>query len=768
MRACIAIGLVLGLAFSGMAEDIFCERFDEAPPAPPLRQTWGDKPEKIAVNAVEKGVGQGGSPAAHLKLTYPAKVQRKLSYWTYDVAQPVPIVPELETISFRVKTNTPVSIKIGIKPFGFIYHGPGVGASEEWQTVTLKKAYDELKKWCEKGKQNPNDGWVGSVIVAVTDKANLDADVTVDDIVFAGPAGAKAAAEHATFLRRTKRIRIAAISLLWDEEYRTLDHALEALDEAGVLKVDMACLPEECAGRPPESIPGPTSKAIAEKAAKYGMYVVGNIRERDGDKTYITSFLCDRKGEIVGKYRKSHKLPYEGDIALGGDLPVFATDFGAVGLKIGTDHYFPEIDRVLRWRGASLIVWSTSPFPLRDEFLITRALQGRSAECHVSYAVARYAGKQGYGGYKDHYSWTASWPIGRAQVFGPDGHTVADSGHKGGVAIGVLPRAMLGGKPRDGGYPTKGKYAVITADTLPPAQTRTPNMKRIIRAAAIECDNDLDRLNDKLDRCGKFGCDIACLWEYVWYRKDEQVEKFKERNQKRLGRLAEAAKRNKMYVVVAGELERGFNESIVYDREGAELGRYTKIHQTTDKKSKYYRAGERVGVFDLDFGRICTKICADVGGYQIDRVAGLHQVDLMLLSTQDAGPYDEYIRWREAHRCLDNGYFLLRAAGGGTEGAHRTYIMDPWAMVLAGSQYRTNNPPVMTTINLDNRPQYYVWPEEVLKAGSHPDPVKRGIPAEARLKMYGKFNRPKAKGDLRAVLLKQRRPALYRRRQPKN
>ncbi|PIX40690.1 MAG: hypothetical protein COZ57_25300, partial [Armatimonadetes bacterium CG_4_8_14_3_um_filter_66_20] len=85
-----------------------------------------------------------------------------------------------------------------------------------------------------------------------------------------------------------------------------------------------------------------------------------------------------------------------------------------------------------------------------------------------------------------------------------------------------------------------------------------------------------------------------------------------------------AAKRNGMYVLIAGELERGFNESILFDRQGAEVGRYTKILQTTDKSWKTYREGDRVGVFDVDFGRICTKICADVGSPDIDRVAGLN------------------------------------------------------------------------------------------------------------------------------------------------
>jgi hypothetical protein len=133
----------------------------------------------------------------------------------------------------------------------------------------------------------------------------------------------------------------------------------------------------------------------------------------------------------------------------------------------------------------------------------------------------------------------------------------------------------------------------------------------------------------------------------------------------------------------------------------------------------------------------------------------------MLLSTQDAGPYSESIRLRDGHRCVDNGYYLLRAAGGGAECDHRTYIMDPWGMVLAASQFRVNNPPVITTIDLNNRPAYFEWPEEVRAAGTHPDPVKRGIPATDRMKMYGRFNRPLAKGDLRAVLLKCRRPVLY-------
>jgi len=748
-------GLVLLLTAAGSAEDIVRESFEGEARKEPLANTWGDKPAAVTTNATLPDIGLDGTAAACLRLEFPAEVPHNLSYWQYKLSEPVPLVPELESISFQVKANVPVSIKIAISPYGFIYHGPGVQPSDEWQKVTLADAYETLKKWCEGGKRTAQSGWVSGVIVAVGGTRGAKAEVVVDEILLEGPTGARAAVADEAFRRHTKKVRIVPVSLIWDQGHRTLPATLRALDEAGLAGADLACLPERCVDQPAETIPGPAAEEIAAKAAQYKMYVVANLLEREAERTYVTSFLCDREGHIVGKYRKSHRLPYEAGpdpdagFALGDDLPVFQTDFGPVGMKIGTDHYFPEIDTVLRRRGARLIVWSTSPFPVRDEHTITLSLQGRAVDNRLYYAVARYAGKEGYGGYPNRFSWTGTWPLGRAQVFDPDGHTQADSGHRGGVAVATIPASQLTGSVGRGGYPTEGKYALITADELPPPFARTPETKRLVRVAAIEHEGDFERLVAKLDACGRQACDIACLWEYVWYRTDEEVEKYKDRNRQRLARLADAARRNRMYVVIGGELERGFNESILFDREGNEIGRYTKINQTTAKTSKYYRAGEKVGIFDLDFGRICTKICADVYAHEIDRVAALHQVDLVLHHTQDAGPFTEHTRLRDYHRCVDDGYFLLRATGQTGQSDHRAYVMDPWGMILGASQFHTNNEPVVVTLQLDNRPKYYEWPEEVRRAGPYPDPYKQG-------------KRPVAKGDLRAVLLAERRPELYR------
>lgn len=752
---CLSLGV--GVA-DATDEEIFRESFDRPFDRAPFEHIWGDMPTAAEWTAhVEAGLGNASS--AVLRANFAPDGANRLAYWAFRLPDPVPLVPELKAVSLRLRTNVRASLKIGLSPFGFIYHGPSIDASPEWQEIRLERAYDHLSDWCEQGGRRASDGWLQSIILAVDTTSGSPIEVTVDEVVVTGGQGAANAISSERLARRIRRVRVAPISLVWDEGSRTLDATLAALDEAGLLGADLACLPQECVDQPPEPIPGPTSTQIAQRAARHRMYVVGNLREQDGDRVYVTSFLCDRLGKIVGKYRKSHRLPDEDDLALGDELPVFATDFGAIGMKIGSDHYFPEIDTVLARRGASLVVWSTKPFACRDEHLFSFALRGRAVQNGLQYAVAQYAGRHGYGGYADRFSWTASWPLGRAQYLARDGHTLADSGHAGGVALAIVPAAHLTGAPRDGGYDTSGMFAAITAPTLPTPPRKAE--RRVIRAAVIECDTNFESLIAKLDACGRQECDIVCLWEYVWYNNDAQVDEFRERNHQRLGQIAEAAKRNHLNVVIAGELERGFNESIVYDREGQEVGRYTKIAQTTPRESKYYRAGDRVGIFDLDFGRICTKICLDVARHEIDRVAALHQVDLMLLSTQDAGPYSESIRLRDGHRCIDNGYYLLRAGGRGAECDHRTYIMDPWGVVVAASQFGVANPPVVTTIDLDNRPKFYQWPDEVRREGTYPDPVKRNIPREDRDKMYGRFNRPVAAGDLRAVILQCRRPELY-------
>lgn len=139
----------------------------------------------------------------------------------------------------------------------------------------------------------------------------------------------------------------------------------DVLDQAGREKPDVVLLTEVFTERAvngtvhdrSEPIPGPLTDALGQKARQYHMYIIDGMLELDGEKTYDTAVLIDRRGQVAGKYRKTH-LPLaevEDGETPGNDYPVFDTDFGRIGILVCWDYYFPEPARILRLKGAEMV-----------------------------------------------------------------------------------------------------------------------------------------------------------------------------------------------------------------------------------------------------------------------------------------------------------------------------------------------------------------------------------------------------------------------------
>ena len=169
------------------------------------------------------------------------------------------------------------------------------------------------------------------------------------------------------------------------------------LKQAGEQKADIVCLPEGITvvgnGKSmvdaAELVPGSTTRFLGQIAKEYSMYIVGGIYERVGETVYNTAVLIGRKGELVGAYRKA-SLPreeIEGGITPGDDFPVYATDFGKVGMMICWDVHFVEPARRLARNGAEIIlmpIWGgVEPlFPARaienQVYLVTSSYDART------------------------------------------------------------------------------------------------------------------------------------------------------------------------------------------------------------------------------------------------------------------------------------------------------------------------------------------------------------------------------------------------------
>ena len=102
-------------------------------------------------------------------------------------------------------------------------------------------------------------------------------------------------------------------------------------------------------------------------AKKRGAYLVPWDYEVSPDgRIYNSSYILDRQGVEIGRFRKVH-IPYEEmkkGISRGDDFPVFDLDIGRVGIMICFDNYYPESARILGNRGADLIL-----FPLYGDTL---------------------------------------------------------------------------------------------------------------------------------------------------------------------------------------------------------------------------------------------------------------------------------------------------------------------------------------------------------------------------------------------------------------
>ncbi|HVU23030.1 MAG TPA: carbon-nitrogen hydrolase family protein [Opitutus sp.] len=141
--------------------------------------------------------------------------------------------------------------------------------------------------------------------------------------------------------------------------------AADMFDRIGAEKPDVVVFSETLPGRSTrlslaekaQTIPGPFTNILSERAKKYHSYAVASLHEKDGDLFYNTAVLIDREGRIVGKYRKVHLAMAESEAGLtpGNEFPVFQTDFGRVGLLICWDDWFAESARILRLEGAEIV-----------------------------------------------------------------------------------------------------------------------------------------------------------------------------------------------------------------------------------------------------------------------------------------------------------------------------------------------------------------------------------------------------------------------------
>ena len=171
----------------------------------------------------------------------------------------------------------------------------------------------------------------------------------------------------------------------------------------------------------PSQVGGPIIKKISDFAKKNNCYIICPLYTKDKGKYYNSAVLIDRKGSIVGEYRKIHPAPgeIESGISPGpGDPPVFETDFGRIGIQICFDIKWQEAWKKLGKKGAEIVFWpsafsggkmiSTMSW-MNQYYTVSSSWKDTTKICDISGEKIAWSGR-----------WDANWvcaPINLEKVF---------------------------------------------------------------------------------------------------------------------------------------------------------------------------------------------------------------------------------------------------------------------------------------------------------------------------------------------------------------
>lgn len=171
-----------------------------------------------------------------------------------------------------------------------------------------------------------------------------------------------------------------------------------------------------------EPLSGPFCQAIDAIAARFGLWLVYTVNERNeaGGNPYNTVVIADSAGEQRGSYRKVHlfdtDFTRESDrMGHGSELfhPI-DTPFGKIGLSICYDLRFPEVARSAALQGCQLLINPAAWVDGRLKAEQWRTLLAARAIENEMFVAGLSRVDKGY--------------IGQSAVYGPDGVLLAGGG----------------------------------------------------------------------------------------------------------------------------------------------------------------------------------------------------------------------------------------------------------------------------------------------------------------------------------------------------
>jgi predicted amidohydrolase len=150
------------------------------------------------------------------------------------------------------------------------------------------------------------------------------------------------------------------------------------------------------------------------------------------------------------------------------------------------------------------------------------------------------------------------------------------------------------------------------------------------------------------------------------------------------------------------------NTSVVFNRSGKIIGKYSKIHMFSyfgSKEGDYISTGNSAMVVDTDFGKIGLSICYDLRFPELFR--SLTYAGAEIIVCPAAWPDERLEHWTTLNkaRAIENLVFMISANQCGKyaikrKNAGNSMIINPWGEILASAGSEEDS--IYAEIDLDN------------------------------------------------------------------
>jgi omega-amidase len=188
------------------------------------------------------------------------------------------------------------------------------------------------------------------------------------------------------------KIACVQLNIIWENKQENFNKVEKLIREAVDKGVELVCLPELFSTgftmnseKFAETIPGATSRFLADQAKRYRIHVIGGLIEKIKTKPRNTCIVLNPKGRLILRYYKIHPFSLgkeDKNYDKGNKISLFEMDGVTASALICYDLRFPELFSAAAEKGAKLIfVIANWPLSRREHWKIL--LRARAIENQI-------------------------------------------------------------------------------------------------------------------------------------------------------------------------------------------------------------------------------------------------------------------------------------------------------------------------------------------------------------------------------------------------